>query len=475
MRVLLVTSSAALALTCCAYFAYEIFIFRHVNVRQLSIVGRVIALNSTAALAFDDHESATEILSAVRADAHIVAVGLYDTEGRLFAWYPRELSTEDFPAYTGEEGYSFSGTFLLGYQPVTQDDRRLGTLFIKSDMDEIYDRLTLYGLIAVGVIGLSLGVAFFLSQRLQKGISTPILQLAETAKAISDRQDYSVRATKMSNDEIGLLTDAFNQMLARIEEQTHEITTFNQRLEERVIERTRELMAANKELEAFSYSVSHDLRAPLRSINGYMHIFSEEYMHQLDDEGKRLVNIILSNARRMGQLIDDLLAFSQLGRKDLRKSKISMKNLVNEVWTEQSELEKERTINFTLKNIPPAIADTVTMKQVWANLISNAIKYTAHKEVANIEVGSFLEDGQVVYYIRDNGAGFEMKYYDKLFGVFQRLHSEDEFSGTGVGLAIVERVITKHGGVVWGESKVNEGATFFFSLSKVNRVTKPPL
>ena len=363
------------------------------------------------------------------------------------------------------EGYYFRNSHLSGFEPVMIGTRRVGTLNLKSYMGEIYQRLALYTAIAILVIVLSLGLAYLLSRRLQKEISTPILKLAETAGAVSERNDYSVRAQRLSNDEIGLLTDAFNHMLTRIEEQTGEITSLNERLEERVIERTLELQAANKELEAFSYSVSHDLRAPLRSIHGYMHIFSQEYAEQLDAEGKRLVNIILSNGRKMGQLIDDLLSFSQLGRKELRKTRINMHEIVSGIWQELAAPEKDRKIDFKMRDLPPAIADAATVKQVWTNLISNALKYTQHKEITVIEIGSYMKRNAIVYYVKDNGAGFEMKYYDKLFGVFQRLHSEEEFSGTGVGLAIVERVIAKHGGRVWATARLNEGATFFFTLS----------
>jgi len=466
IRVFMLTTCAVLSLTCTAYFAYEFFTFRHATIRQLSTLARIIAANSTAALAFDSREDAKEILSAVRAEPHIVSAVLYDLDGKLFSYFPEDVASGTFPPYAEETGYFFKQSHLLGYEPVIQGERRLGTLYLKSDLGAIYERFMLYTIIAVLVIALSFIVAYLLSRRLQKEISTPILRLAETARAISDQKNYSVRATKLSEDEIGLLTDAFNHMLARIEEQTLEITSFNLKLEQRVIDRTRDLQIANKELEAFSYSVSHDLRAPLRSIHGYMNIFSAEYAKQLDAEGQRLINIILSNGRRMGQLIDDLLSFSQLGRKELRKGRVSMKDLVTEVWREQVEMEKHRRINFVLHDIPPAIADGATIKQVWTNLISNACKYSTNQKEARIEVGSFLEENDVIYYVKDNGAGFEMKYYHKLFGVFQRLHSEDEFTGTGVGLAIVERILLKHGGSVWAESALNQGATFFFSLSR---------
>jgi PAS domain S-box-containing protein len=259
----------------------------------------------------------------------------------------------------------------------------------------------------------------------------------------------------------GFLTDITERKQAE-----EEIRSFNQRLEQKVMERTKELEIANKELEAFSYSVSHDLRAPLRSIHGYMNIFSEEYSGKMDEEAKRLVDIILRNSQKMGQLIDDLLAFSHLGRRELTKGPVSMKDMVSGIWEEQRRLEAGRDINFHLQELPGAHADSVTIRQVWTNLVSNAIKYTRNKERAIIEIGAEEKEDKVTYFVKDNGAGFDMQYYSKLFGVFQRLHSIREFDGTGVGLAIVQRIVTKHGGTVWAEGKVNEGATFYFSLAK---------
>ena len=466
MTVILLTSGAALLLTCSAFFAYEFFTFRQTTVRQLSTLGEIIAANSTAALAFGNRDDADEILTALKADKHIVAASLYDSEGNLFSQYPAGLPINAFPARPEGEGYRFEHSHLVGFQAVVEGNRNLGTLYLKSDMGAMVERFQLYSCIAILVIAVSFLLAYMLSKSLQQRISKPILALAETAKAISDRRDYSVRATKFGDDELGSLTDAFNHMLIQIQEQNKEITSFNQKLEQKVMERTREMEIANKELEAFSYSISHDLRAPLRSIHGYMNIFSEEYSDRFDDEARRLVNIILKNAQKMGQLIDDLLAFSRLGRKELAKQNVSMKGIVHDVWQEQTQLVGQRHIEFVLKEIHEAYADSVTIRQLWVNLVSNAIKYTRHKKNAVVEIGSEEKEDIVTYYIKDNGAGFNMRYYGKLFGVFQRLHSDKEFEGTGVGLAIVQRIITKHGGMIWAEAKPNEGATFYFSLKK---------
>lgn len=226
------------------------------------------------------------------------------------------------------------------------------------------------------------------------------------------------------------------------------------------------LQAANKELEAFSYSVSHDLRAPLRAIDGFSKILSEDYAPKLDDDGQHVIATIRQSTEQMGQLIDDLLAFSRLGRQAIKKEVIQMTVLAKTVFDELKLINPGRNINFTCPDLPDAQADASLVREVWVNLLSNAIKYTKKKDQATITVGSQNTDKETTYYVKDNGAGFDMKYVDKLFGVFQRLHSPQDFEGTGVGLAIVARIVTKHGGKVWAEGQVDQGATFYFSLPR---------
>jgi light-regulated signal transduction histidine kinase (bacteriophytochrome) len=243
-----------------------------------------------------------------------------------------------------------------------------------------------------------------------------------------------------------------------------EIHNLNNELEQRVIDRTAQLEAANKELEAFSYSVSHDLRTPLRALNGFSNILIEEYGSALDDEGKRMLTVISENATKMGHLIDDLLSFARLGRIEIVPSPINMKSMAAAVYKELvPETDKDK-IRFTLGNIPPALGDSSMIKQVWVNLIGNAIKFTSKKNIRLIEVGIITGENENIYYVKDNGAGFEMAHATKLFGVFQRLHTLKDFDGIGAGLAIVRRIILRHNGRVWAEGIVSEGATFYFAL-----------
>ncbi|RCH53655.1 hypothetical protein DJ568_16600 [Mucilaginibacter hurinus] len=242
-----------------------------------------------------------------------------------------------------------------------------------------------------------------------------------------------------------------------------EILQLNESLEKKVVERTEQLQAANKELESFSYSVSHDLRTPLRAVSGYATMLKEDFEDKLGDEGNRIINTIINSARLMGQLIDDLLAFSRLGRKELAVYKVDMYTLVKNCLRELLDGEP---LNYEIKlqQLPDCEADPSMIKHVWMNLLGNAIKYSSKTLNPVIDIGFVSQEGSVIYYVKDNGVGFDMQYSNKLFGVFQRLHRQDEFEGTGVGLALVKRIIDKHGGTIWAESSPGEGAVFYIKL-----------
>ncbi len=227
-------------------------------------------------------------------------------------------------------------------------------------------------------------------------------------------------------------------------------------------QRENKIVQLNKELDAFTYSVSHDLRAPLRHISGYAQILLEDYSEKLDDEGKRVTQVIIHNTNRMGQLIDDLLNFARMNRKELTMSQINMMQLVTTVLQDFSEFDARSEVTFG--ELLPVNGDHSMMNQVWINLISNAFKYSSKKDQIRLEIGSYRQDHEICYFVKDNGVGFNMEYKHKLFGVFQRLHKADEFEGTGVGLALVKRIIQRHGGRVWAEGEVNQGAVFYFSL-----------
>jgi two-component system sensor kinase len=223
-------------------------------------------------------------------------------------------------------------------------------------------------------------------------------------------------------------------------------------------------MDANRELESFSYSVSHDLRAPLRAIDGYARMIMRKHGDTFDDETKGRFNLIRENAGVMGKLIDDLLAFSRLGRNELKSAAIDMRKTLESTWEELQEAHPHRRMTLKIGDFPPGWGDPALIRQVLVNLLSNAVKFTRGREEALVEAGTCTKDGATAYYVRDNGAGFDMRYADKLFNVFQRLHSADEFEGTGVGLAIVHRIVKRHGGRVWADGEVDRGARFCFSL-----------
>jgi signal transduction histidine kinase len=464
----MLASGITLLLVCAAFVFYDLVTFREVMVRQFAGQAEIIGSNSASALLFDDVNAATETLAALRADARVIAAGIYRVEGRQFATYMRQpsLETPILPAQLGgsPNGHRFADEHLVLFRPIVGGKQVVGTVYIMADLQDIRQRLTRYLGIASLVGLVSFGFALGLSSWLQRRISRPLLELAHTARLVSAEKDYTVQVTADSRDEVGILVEAFNEMLTQIQWRDTALQQAHDELEQRVIERTGQLEAANQELEAFSYSISHDLRAPLRAINGFARILLEEHAPHMTDAAQEYLSLVRDNAQQMGQLIDDLLAFARLSRQPLSKQPVAPADLVQQALNELRPLQEGRRINFTIGDLPLCQADPALLKQVLVNLLANALKFTGRREVAVIEVGCREAPGAHVYFVKDNGVGFNMAYANKLFGVFQRLHPAEEYEGTGVGLAIVQRIIHRHGGRIWAEAAVDQGATFSFTL-----------
>jgi signal transduction histidine kinase len=488
-RISMLASASALLLASLGFIVYELVTFRDTMVQNLSEQSEALGINTVSALLFNDPASATETMTALRVRPHVVSAAIYTVGGKLFARYARSDGATVFQLpeqmMEKEESHQFQGGSLFLFRPIISEGERVGSVYIQSDLREMEDRLKRYASIGAGVLVISLLMAYWISSRLQGRISEPILHLARMARTVSQEKNYSVRATVESLDEVGQLVETFNEMLAQIQVREEALQKAHDHLEQKVEERTRELQqeigerkqaeaslknstalleAANKELEAFSYSVSHDLRAPLRHIDGFGQILLEDYAGKLDDEGRRHLQRVREASQQMAQLIDDLLNLSRVTRAEIRRETVDLSRMAEIVSESLKKMQSGRKAEFVIEKGLTVEGDERLLRVALDNLLGNAWKYTGKRPQARIEFGWTNHDGRSAYFVRDNGAGFDMAYVHKLFGAFQRLHSVSEFPGTGIGLATVQRIIHRHGGQVWADGTVDKGATFYFTL-----------
>jgi PAS domain S-box-containing protein len=584
MLILMLISGVVVLLTCGAFVVNELLTFKDKAFQSLNTLGDVIATNSTASLAFDNEADATEVLSTLKARPQIVAAALYDRQGRLFARYPASAPATSFGSSPERDGFREEHSNLVGYLPVVQGDNiRLGTLYLASDKQAIYDRFTRYAWLAAAVMIVSLLVAYLLAAVLQGQISRPVLAMAKTAKAISERGDYSVRAKKEGRDEIGTLTDAFNHMLEQIEIQDrairdshdrlnlalrasgvgtwkldlaenrisvdefanplfgypagsydatfdmflkmihrddrarvegemrgssaasggyessfrvrwpdgsmHDLTargkvvdgadrertqmtgviwdvTERKRAEERLVRLLAELERSNKELELFAYVASHDLQEPLRMVSSYTQLLERRYSAKLDDDAREFIGYAVDGANRMQRLINDLLEFSRVSTRGKPLEKTDVAEILGNVRANLSVAIEETGALVTNDFMPVVTADAGQLGQLLQNLVGNGIKFRngtrPHVHVRAVEMPNHWE-----FSVSDNGIGIEKQYFDRIFVIFQRLHTKGDYPGTGIGLALCKRIVERHGGRIWVESKPNEGSTFFFTIPKL--------
>jgi PAS domain S-box-containing protein len=609
--VMVMASAASLILASGAFVAYEVITARQKAVDEISTLADLVGANLSAALVFDNVQDAEQSLATLHSSPQILRAAVYK-DNSLFAQYERPSEGGSrFPKTPAMDGWTFAGNRLVVIKPIELPSGRVGTIYLESDLERLRTQLYSYGIIGVIVLGLSLATSLVVASVLQRNISKPILDLAETTRHIAERHDYSIRVQSDSRDELGILATAFDDMISEIHQHSrrlqranedlqeevrvrtkaeaalresevrfrelaesmpqivwstdrtgrvdyfnhqwlkftgihdglgdgwyravhprdlpdvHELwqqgiqngSTFvaeyrlrrsdgeyrwhlsrgtpirdaagevtkwfgttteihdlkqaeadirrlNEELEQRVLQRTAQLEAANKELEAFSYSVSHDLRAPLRAISAFSGMLKDDAASKLTNTELGYLDTIMKSVNDMGALVDGLLNFSRLNRKEIDKSVVHMQAIVQQALADQMQEEPPgRHVEVTVGNLPEAYGDPVLLKQVVVNLISNAFKFSRNNPAARVDIGCKVDEkGEPIYFVRDNGAGFDMQYQNKLFGVFQRLHHGHEFEGTGVGLALAQRIIFRHGGQIWAEGKLHEGATFYFSL-----------
>lgn len=471
--ILMIATGGALLLAGAGLLTLDYFRFRREMVADLTTLAEIVAQNSTAPLSFHDPVAVEETLAALRAKPSVLGAAVYDEREILFARWAREGAKPDFPPGPGPEGYELRQGALSLFEPVILDGDRIGTVYLESSLSEVSKRLRFRFLTMAAVFLVSALAALALSSGLQGLISKPVLHLAETARAVSERNDYSLRAEKESADELGRLVDAFNQMLSQIEERDTELQSAKDDLEHRVQARTRELRTANdelqqsnRELDDFAYIASHDLKEPLRGIHNYSMFLLEDYADKLDADGKSKLETLMRLTRRMEVLIDSLLQYSRLGRIDLAMDRVDLDEVVAEVLENLDvNLKAEQVEVITPRRLPRVVCDRVQVGEIFHNLIVNGVKYNDNPR-KRIEIG-YAEGQPPVFFVRDNGIGIPDKHYDAIFRIFKRLHARDKYGGgTGAGLTIVKKIVERHNGSIWVESVPGEGTTFYFTLAK---------
>lgn len=482
----MLVSGTALLLAGASFFAYDQVTFRQGLVHSLSAQAQIVASNSVSALVFNDPQSAANTLFALNSSPSIESAAIFTASRKPFASYLRNGGTVipeilDQSSNT-KETYRFKDSDLILVQPVIFQGQTIGFVAVRSDLSELDRRLKRYAAIAFVVLVLSLLAASFVSYAFKKSVVTPIVTLAQVARDVSQGKNYSVRATpSKEQDEVALLVDAFNEMLAQIQTRDRELQAAHDELEQRVVERTRELLVANRELEAFSYSVSHDLRGPVDALNGFAYVLAKEYAVTLDPKARELIDHIRNSGKRMMQLIDDLLNLSRVTSSVMKREPVDLSALARVISEELQRSAPERKVDFVIAEVGTVEGDPRLLRVVLDNLLRNSWKYTSKRPETKIEFGSQNKDGNSVFFVRDDGVGFDSRSAERLFQPFQRLHSVGEFPGNGIGLATVQRIVRRHGGEVWAESRVGQGATFYFHLSNpkptvasTSRAVAPP-
>ena len=492
IAIVMLTCIMALMLVGSAFLFWEWRGLRNNLLENLSTQAGITAENCKAALTFEDKEDAQETLKALKANSSIVFACVYKKSGEVFASYAKnEADKARLMIAPQQKGSDSSGGLLTIFEPIVLDEETIGTVCLRCDLGPMYAALRQNIVNTIITLVLSAIAAYFISSRLQRIISGPILALAKVARDVSEKRDYSTRAAKQNNDEVGLLIDSFNEMLeqiqqrdsdlvkakgdleARVQQRTSELTTANENLKEEIGERKKaerkqtellkELESANQELKDFAYIASHDLKAPLRAIKTLADWISTDYADKLDHDGQEQLKLLKQRVDRMHNLIDGILQYSRVGRVRENTANVHLDKLMPEIL---DILAPPQNIKITVDTELPTIkCEETRITQVFQNLLSNAVKYMDKPE-GLIKVGCCDEGEFWKFSIADNGPGIEKQHWERIFKIFQTLAPRDEYESTGIGLTVVKKIVEMYGGRIWLDSEFGKGTTFFFTFPK---------
>ncbi len=475
------TTIAALVLACGCFFLYEFLTVPRTIAQSTASLAQLTGNSVAAAIAFTDESAAAESLSALRATPNITWAAVLTKDGRLFAKYERDPKVPSAPrCINGDEGYQLRDRQVELCRKIMLRGEAVGVIALSSDLGEMRERLASYGQIVLFVLIISLAVAYFISTRLQQFISTPLLELAGLARQVSLKQDYGLRATKSTQDEIGVLVDGFNSMLAQIEARERALKAAHGELEARVFDlqrevaerqraeaglakQTLELQRSNAELEQFAYVASHDLQEPLRMVSSYTQLLAKRYKAKLDGDAIEFIEFAVDGVKRMQTLIKDLLEFSRVGTRGKEFAPVSSEAAAQLACRNLEATIKDRGADVTLSALPVVMADQGQLVQLFQNLIGNAMKY-CKEPTPKVHLSWQAQDGRCEFAIKDNGIGIAPEFAERIFVLFQRLHGKGEYDGTGIGLAVCKKIVERHGGRIWVESGAGQGSTFKFTL-----------
>jgi signal transduction histidine kinase len=468
-------TTLVLVLSTAAFVVHHIHSLRLSMQTYLETMAEVLADISVAPVRFTDPVRAQATLDALALQPDVVHAQTIDHEGQILAVYPTGSDVLPLPPRPPDDRSFTADGYLHVFKPIRNVDLmspepRSGTLYLRANLDQIRQQLRHALIMAAVILAFCLTIAVLLAFFAQRLISGPVQRLVKAVQEISDKSSFAVRVVKQSDDEIGVLIEEFNAMLAQIEARDRELSQHREHLEEQVALRTGELSAtaanlarSNTELEQFAYVASHDLQEPLRMVGSYLQLLQRKYEGRLDDRADKYIAYAVDGATRMQRMINDLLAYSRVMTRGKSPEPADCEQALDDALANLERSIQENGAVITRDPLPVVHADFSQLVQVFQNLVGNAIKYR-RDQPPRIHVSAERQPGRWQFSVGDDGIGIEPQYFERIFVIFQRLHGRDEYSGTGIGLAVCKKIVERHGGKIWVESEYGVGSTFHFTI-----------